>query len=634
MNVVRTAGSFPSYKSKKKETVKQLFDINSLDLYCRYIISENQNIRLNGVSLIKSIFDKIDTENYGNDVERINRIDFVKRGLDARLNKHLKDSKMIVQYINGGMGSEDNLIDTSNLKELSDEELALINEQSAVLSSTYFIDDKWEEIDKLATELRTSNVINRESAAIKIKKLVAELNSEFNKIESAINTEPQVSFQGSDFVQVFRDIYSRETSPSRCLKTGLVGLNRMLDGGFYSGRVYIFFGTAATGKSFLALDMALQIAKYNNEYKTQDPTKKPTIVFLTMENSVQENMSRVFNMITGRPMKDTSSFEEALELFEQAVFEYTGGKVNIYMEYQPCLSKDTNYLYQLTDKLRADGYEPICIIQDHIKRIKPVEYTRDMRQDLGNITNEFKAFANIMDIPVITISHLNRDAAKSIGDNKNKKDIIRNLGSNNVSDSLLMVDNCDVGIIVNKESDSYAKLFMGFSAIKSRTNCELAVFFQPFRENCSLKMEEDVYEVQPLYKWTLMDKQLSALRNYTGSDYVNKKPATRDDDVDMFSNDINDNDDILTPTHNNQDKFMYGEPAERVVYQSTPIENIFTTPVQTPFYQVDYMDINRPLTEWEQKLQSMMYNNDMKQGVYIMNDEGMVIHNGVIPLVS
>jgi hypothetical protein len=79
---------------------------------------------------------------------------------------------------------------------------------------------------------------------------------------------------------------------------------------------------------------------------------------------------------------------------------------------------------------------------------------------------------------------------------------------------------------------------------------------------------------------------------------------------------------------------MYGEPAERVVYQSTPIENIFTTPVQTPFYQFDYMDINRPLTEWEQKLQSMMYNNDMKQGVYIMNDEGMVIHNGVIPLVS
>ena len=637
MTITKKPGSLSSYNDKpliKKNYIKQLFDINTLDLYCRYVISNNANIRLNGVSLIKSIFDKVNIEKYGNDVERVARIKFINRGLTARLDKHLKDSNIILQYINGGMLSspEDALVDTSNFKELSDEELAQINEQTAILSRTYFIDDQIDEINRLANELRTSNVINRENITNQIKELVGIMTAEFNKIDAAINTEPEISFQGSDFEQIFRDIYSRETSPSRCLKTGLTGLNRMLDGGFYSGRVYIFFGTAATGKSFLALDLALQIAKYNNEYRTQDPTKRPCIVFLTMENSVQENIARMFNMMTGMSMKDTVSYEEAIDLFNKALHDYTGGNVNIYMEYQPYFSKDTNYLYQLVDKMRANGNEPICIFQDHIKRIRPVEQTRDMRIDLGNIVNEFKAFANSVDIPVITISHLNRDAAKSIGENKNKKDIIRTLGSNNVSDSLLMVDNSDVGIIINKEADSYGNLYMGFMSIRTRTDCKLGLFFQPFKENFSLKLLEDAYEPQPLYKWTLMDKQLSALRNYTGSDYVKKKPIHDDDDVDMFNTDnMNDEDDsnVLLPINENQDKFIVGGKPSEPIYPM-PTNNPIVSPV---VHISDYLNMDS-FSPWEKELQSIMYNPGMKPGVYIMDDDGIVIHNGVVPLVS
>src|SRR5699024_3691615 len=99
---------------------------------------------------------------------------------------------------------------------------------------------------------------------------------------------------------------------------------------------------------------------------------------------------------------------------------------------------------------------PICIFQDHIKRIRPVNKHNDMRLDLGEIVNEFKAFANYANIPVITDSHLNREASKTLDDSSgsNKKDLIRSLGSFNVSESYLMIDNCDVGIIINKEMDS------------------------------------------------------------------------------------------------------------------------------------------------------------------------------------
>ena len=46
------------------------------------------------------------------------------------------------------------------------------------------------------------------------------------------------------------------------------------------------------------LNLALQIKQYNKRYKTKDPTKKPAIVYLTLENSKRETFSRMFSMST------------------------------------------------------------------------------------------------------------------------------------------------------------------------------------------------------------------------------------------------------------------------------------------------------------------------------------------------
>lgn len=571
MNIRRQASNIENSRIRDNGvTIAQLFDIKTLDLYCRYTISENQNIRLSSLALVQNLFSKVDESAYGKDQERVVRIQFIKRGLEARVDKHLKEKEMIVQYINGGL-LNDQLLDISSFEEISDEELAYINDQSCIISEYYFIDKEFEDIHRLASELQSTTGINRTNIINEIKENISKMNSTFNKIDSSINREPEFSTipeSGEAFDQTFRDIYSRETSPSRILKTGITGLNMMLDGGLQAGRVYMVFGTAATGKSFFAEDLALQIAKYNSNYKTQDPTKRPCIIFLTMENSVHENVSRMFNMIVGKPMNRYETYNEALMVFKEALDQYAGDKINIYMEYQPNLSKTTNYLYTLMDKVKAKNQEPILIIVDHIKRIRSVESTKDLRQDLGSIVNEFKAFANIMDIPVFSISHLNREAAKNIGESKNKKDIIRTLGTENVSDSLLMIDNTDVGIILNKESDSEGNLYMGFKSIKSRTMCTVDLFFQPFMKDCSLKLVEDTTSPIPLFKKTLMDDRGGPIRNY-GNDYTRNR---QDDDDDMFSmSNINSSDtgpsvdDILSSiSKSNEQVMVVGEPSNSV----------------------------------------------------------------------
>ena len=234
---IRRASNYTNFENKK-EKLTQLFDIKTLDLYCRYIISRNSNIKMSSLILVKNLFDKVLISDYGNDIERIKRINFIKRGLEARATKHLTDRDLIIQYINGGIGAED-LLDTSGYEEISDDELAYINNESCSLSETYFVDGDFNEIVRLSTELHNNTGVNRANTINEIKHLIQKLNSGFNRFESGKNIESEFSLYDDTFDNTFRDIFSKETSPSRILKTGLSGLNQMLNGGFQSGRVSV-----------------------------------------------------------------------------------------------------------------------------------------------------------------------------------------------------------------------------------------------------------------------------------------------------------------------------------------------------------------------------------------------------------
>ena len=65
------------------------FDITELDLMCSYIISENKSIRRGNIINLRNLFEIIDISNYMNDQERLLRIDFIKRGIEARLQYNL-----------------------------------------------------------------------------------------------------------------------------------------------------------------------------------------------------------------------------------------------------------------------------------------------------------------------------------------------------------------------------------------------------------------------------------------------------------------------------------------------------------------------------------------------------------------
>ena len=202
----------------------------------------------------------------------------------------------------------------------------------------------------------------------------------------------------------------------------------------------------------------------------------------------------------------------------------------------------------------------------------------DLRLDLGEIVNEFKAFANEFEIPVITDSHLNREASKTLDENtvNNKKDLIRSLGSFNVSESFLMIDNCDVGIIINKEMDNHELLHMGFKCIKTRTKCDLDLFYQPYRDTSLIKLVEDVDAIVPAFRRSLKEdmQQITTISRFSRRNDFNTNS--------MYSRKLDD-DELFTPSvlgisSQSGDEILPKEPVQAFTFNNPSLGPSYIVP--------------------------------------------------------
>lgn len=521
-------------KTKKKLPIN--FDVSSLDLMCQYTISSNRNIKRGMYINLRNLIEVLDMEKYINDQERYKRVLFIKKGLEGRLERGLDKSQMLVKYINGGF-VDDNFIDVSNYTELSNQEIDWINETISNTLSLLFL---YEEADRgidLLTRFKIADSSNITRIGMELKDWVSNLNTMFRRVQAQSVINETFSLDPAHLVNMLDSVRTELTNEYRKLYTGMVGFNQLIGGGFENTRCYLFLGITGIGKSLSLMNIATQIKKYNKNFKPKDPTKIPTIVYLTMENTVVESVDRLFSISTGLDIRNFST-EEAVEILKRDGELYLSDEspINLLIKYQPNRSVDTGYLYTLTEDLEDEGYEVICMIQDHVKRIRAASGQTDTRLELGDVINEMKTFAILKDIPIITVSHLNRDAAKIIdtAPTRSNKDIVRLLGKSNVGESMLMLDNVDYSGIIHVEYDQNGNKFMSFKNIKQRIGCKRDCIYQPFDINNEIKLVEDFYEPLPLFKETLYETPPLERKPVVTEDAVNYDDDT--DNVFEFAN--------------------------------------------------------------------------------------------------
>ena len=162
---------------------------------------------------------------------------------------------------------------------------------------------------------------------------------------------------------------------------------------------------------------------------------------LSMENTIYESLIRLFNMsIEGAGFIGDHNIEDVINKMrhEGGLVVNEASPIDLQIIYRPNRSVNTSYLDTLYDELAEEGFEVIAVVQDHVKRIRSVENIVDIRLELGAVVNEMKSFAAARDIPVITISHLNRDAARTIEEasRKSNQEVGRLLGKSNIGESM------------------------------------------------------------------------------------------------------------------------------------------------------------------------------------------------------
>lgn len=480
-------------------------DIVSLQVFCNFIVSENKNIHKSNIINIQNFFNNLDMSIYENDIEKVNKINFIKKGLEARLDYNLNKKELILMHINGGILSDDI---SNNIEELNNDEVNWIN---SIVSDALSFGHIYSDVDKISSlcdKFKSTDYVSKSQILNQFKDAIFDLQNKFRQTESNASSDCYFSLDEDRFNDCLTEVYSKVTSPSNKLITGFTGINELLGGGFESKRVYALFGLPSEGKSITLLDFALQIKKYNPGYICKDPTKKPCVVYFTLENSLEESVVRLCEMVGIDGSMSDYTVEELCNKLrtDGELYLNSASPIDLIIIYRPGMSVDTSFLYTLSESLEDQGKEPIAFIIDYIKRIRSSLDNSDTRVWLGNVINEFKVFASTKDLVVITASQLNRDATSHIDESRkaNKSDLVRMLGRSQIGESMLILENLDGAFLIAPEWDTNGNKFLGFQRIKKRYKAsDLTYLYYPYKGD--IKLLEDFNAIEPVYKTTMKD---------------------------------------------------------------------------------------------------------------------------------
>ena len=514
------------YKKRKNDNKKsQVLGIDDIlmNYFCSYMLSTNSRIKRFGLSNLKSFLENIDSNIFKDKPLIKLKYDFLLMGLGMRINGLQPD--LILSDIERHMDISA-LKQQSFFKELNDAEVDYVEESIMSLLNNLSFDGHVVSLRDLCDRYASANSTERDSIVKELRKEIDSISAEFRKYDIQYHNSA-TTFRLSEMDEFEGEIDKYLKDPSYRLITGMQSFNGILGGGFQKTRLYCLFGLAGEGKTITMVNLLYQLWKYNKNVKPSDTTKKPCICLFTMENLVIEYVCSLFHIITrGKNIKQFTSGKEALEEFKLRKFEYSGeDDIELVITYAPGHSQDVQYLYNQVDQLRIEGYEPVAYFVDYLMRILPSKITGDPYVDYGTVANDLKTFAISKEIPVITASQLNREAAKIIdeGRTNNHIDIIKKLGRATIGDSINIDRNIDASIILVPEKSQTNERYMAFKMTKHRYEIytDTTSFFQPIYPNPYIAFVEDLYDIKPASKETLVTTS-DDMRELLGGDNVNK----------------------------------------------------------------------------------------------------------------
>lgn len=284
--------------------------------------------------------------------------------------------------------------------------------------------------------------------------------------------------------------------------------------------VYLTEQFIPTHNSMLLLKSALDIRKYNPNFKTKTPGMKPCVLYITMENSFTETIERVWNMNYEDSITNYTK-EEASEMIckelgvsgikdkkldgslNDLLVSQDDPNIEVVIKYFPYRDISTDDLFTIIQDLRDENLEVCALVLDYIKRIRPITPVPDnVKLELDRVMNELKALAVMKDIPVITAHQMNRAAASTVDSavRQGRGDVTKLVGREHVGSAYEIIEVADFAAVLNIEyKPGTDDRYMVISVIKRRridiSDIEFVKYTylaHPFHKNKPLALIDDV----------------------------------------------------------------------------------------------------------------------------------------------
>lgn len=501
--------------------------LSTIILYANYILKTIHTSNRGVLTDLRELLTMIDPgKNFSvEQVRERNSYFFLKQLLDARL-KGYENRDILMEAALNGLDVK-NIFPLRKLEEpLGSNELAFIEQNIGNNRNSFYTQSIMSTMYTQYSDFAIANETEKFKILKDVQKQIVDVNRKIKENVCVSSVSESLSLSNDEqFEATVAHMYNRAIDGSTKLKTGIQAINRSLNGGFENDRCYIYLGLPGEGKSSTLLNLTLQIKGHNKDIVTKDPTKRPTILFLTMENTLNETLERVFSiLVSDDDISEFGGHKEIMQLLRQNGLGVSNDSpIDIEFRYVPSNSVDTDYLYTIYDEMSANGQEVVCLVQDYIKRIRPRDFKLmggDMRIALGAVVDEFKEFAVAKHIPVITASQLNRDAAKIIdeGRKSSEADLVRKVGRANIGESTLITENADSAFILVPEDGADGRKYLGMANAKKRFKTQSSQFFYlPYSKERPLELLQDIHLAEPLSKLSLNELKTTTNENNNGS---------------------------------------------------------------------------------------------------------------------
>lgn len=501
--------------------------LSTIILYANYILKTIHTSNRGVLTDLRELLTMIDpSKNFSvEQVRERNSYFFLKQLLDARL-KGYENRDILMEAALNGLDVK-NIFPLRKLEEpLGSNELAFIEQNIGNNRNSFYTQSIMSTMYTQYSDFAIANETEKFKILKDVQKQIVDVNRKIKENVCVSSVSESLSLSNDEqFEATVAHMYNRAIDGSTKLKTGIQAINRSLNGGFENDRCYIYLGLPGEGKSSTLLNLTLQIKGNNKDIVTKDPTKRPTILFLTMENTLNETLERVFSiLVSDDDISEFGGHKEIMQLLRQNGLGVSNDSpIDIEFRYVPSNSVDTDYLYTIYDEMSANGQEVVCLVQDYIKRIRPRDFKLmggDMRIALGAVVDEFKEFAVAKHIPVITASQLNRDAAKIIdeGRKSSEADLVRKVGRANIGESTLITENADSAFILVPEDGADGRKYLGMANAKKRFKTQSSQFFYlPYSKERPLELLQDIHLAEPLSKLSLNELKTATNENNNGS---------------------------------------------------------------------------------------------------------------------